>query len=308
MAERRMFTKKITNSDAFIDMPLSAQALYFHLNMEADDDGFNSSPKKVQRMIRASDDDLKLLIAKRFIIVFETGVVVIKHWRMHNLLRKDRYNPTQYQEEMTRLMLKDNGSYTENLPVLDSVATTWQPNDNQMATQDSIGKDSIGKLSIEKDREDKKSKETFVSLIESYTTEPQLISALKSYVEMRKKMKGFTTHALKINLNTLSKLTDDDATKVAIVEQSIEHSWKSFYELKNSVLKESKEKPLPSWYAQAKEEEESPEVTKEKHLEHLRTLYKLYSTPPINEEKLESTRLLYKDLTGRDIEEDIKEK
>lgn len=164
-------------------------------------------------------------------------------------------------------------------------------------------------IDIEEEKEvEKKKKETFVSLIESYTTDPLLISALKSYVEMRKKMKGFTTHALKINLNTLSKLTDDDVTKVAIVEQSIEHSWKSFYELKNSVLKESKEKPLPSWYAQAKEEEESPEVTKEKHLEHLRTLYKLYSTPPINEEKLESTRLLYKDLTGRDIEEDIKEK
>ena len=104
MAERRMFTQKIVDSDAFLDMPLTTQALYFHLNMRADDDGFVNNPKKIQRMICASDDDLKLLIAKRFLLAFENGVVVIKHWRMHNLLRKDRYNPTQYQEYMEQLL------------------------------------------------------------------------------------------------------------------------------------------------------------------------------------------------------------
>lgn len=138
MAERRMFTLKIVDSDAFLDMPMSAQALYFHLNMRADDDGFVNNPKKISRMIGASDDDLKILLAKRFVLGFESGVIVIKHWRMHNLLRKDRYNPTQYQEEFARLQLKDNGSYTE-------LATTWQPSGNQVATQDSIGKVSIGK-------------------------------------------------------------------------------------------------------------------------------------------------------------------
>ena len=145
MAERRMFTLKIVDSDAFLDMPMSAQALYFHLNMRADDDGFVNNPKKISRMIGASDDDLKILLAKRFVLGFESGVIVIKHWRMHNLLRKDRYNPTQYQEEFARLQLKDNGSYTE-------LATTWQPLGNQMATQDSIGKDSIGKVSIGKSK------------------------------------------------------------------------------------------------------------------------------------------------------------
>lgn len=155
IAERRMFTKKIVDSDAFLDMPLTTQALYFHLNMRADDDGFVNNPKKIQRMIGASEDDLRLLIAKRFVLSFENGVVVIKHWRMHNLLRKDRYNPTQYQEEKAMLELKDNGSYTEGveIPILiepdNRVATTWQPNGNQMATQVSIGKDSIGKESIE---------------------------------------------------------------------------------------------------------------------------------------------------------------
>jgi len=144
MAERRMFTLKIVDSDAFLDMPMSAQALYFHLNMRADDDGFVNNPKKISRMIGASDDDLKILLAKRFVLGFESGVIVIKHWRMHNLLRKDRYNPTQYQEEFARLQLKDNGSYTE-------LATTWQPLGNQMATQVSIGKVSIGKSKVNDD-------------------------------------------------------------------------------------------------------------------------------------------------------------
>lgn len=152
MAERRMFTKKIIDSDAFLDMPLSTQSLYFHLNMRADDDGFINNAKKIQRMIGASEDDLKLLIAKRFVLAFESGVIVIKHWRMHNLLRKDRYNPTHYKEEYAMLGLKDNGAYTEKAAV-ECLATDWQPTDNQsgnqLATQDRLGKDSIGKERID---------------------------------------------------------------------------------------------------------------------------------------------------------------
>lgn len=140
MAERRMFTQKITDSDAFVEMPLSAQALYFHLNMHADDDGFLNNANKIRKSINASEADLKLLILKRFILPFESGVVVIKHWRMHNLLRKDRYNPTQYQKEFSRLELrKTDNAYTEK----GIVATTWKPNGNHLAPQDSIGKDSI---------------------------------------------------------------------------------------------------------------------------------------------------------------------
>lgn len=154
MAERRMFTQKIIDSDAFLDMPLSSQALYFHLNMRADDDGFINNPKRIQRTVGASDDDLKLLLAKRFVIGFASGVLVIKHWRMHNALRKDRYSPTQYQEEFAMLEVKDNKAYTERLPELqepnaETVATTWQPHGNHLAPQYSIGKDSIDKGSIE---------------------------------------------------------------------------------------------------------------------------------------------------------------
>jgi hypothetical protein len=115
--------------------------------MRADDDGFVNNPKRIQRMIGASEDDLKLLLAKRFILGFENGVVVIKHWRMHNLLRKDRYNPTQYIEQKSQLEIKEDGAYTEK-PLGNHLATTWQPNGNQMATQVSIGKDSIVEDSI----------------------------------------------------------------------------------------------------------------------------------------------------------------
>lgn len=114
MAERRCFTQKIINSDAFLDMPLSTQALYFHLSMGADDDGFVNNPRRIQRLIGASEDDLKLLIAKRFALAYEDGVIVIKHWRMHNTLKKDRLKKPHYPEIAARLYIKENGSYTEN--------------------------------------------------------------------------------------------------------------------------------------------------------------------------------------------------
>lgn len=132
MAERRMFAKTIIDSDSFLDMPLSTQALYFHLNMRADDDGFINNAKKIQRMIGASDDDLRILIGKNFIIPFETGIIVIKHWKIHNYIRNDRYKPTVYQEEKALLSEKDNKAYTLGIP-----------NDNQMETQVRLGKVNI---------------------------------------------------------------------------------------------------------------------------------------------------------------------
>ena len=171
MAERRMFAKTIVDSDAFLDMPLSSQALYFHLSMRADDDGFVNNPKKIQRMIGCSDDDLKLLIAKRFVLIFDSGVIVIKHWRLHNTLRKDRYKPTIYQEEFKKLILKSDGGYTDRLPsgcqvVARRLPSGCQADDkeettknvdsneinelddgcqtgNQVATQDRLGKDRL---------------------------------------------------------------------------------------------------------------------------------------------------------------------
>ena len=145
MAERRMFAKTIIDSDSFLDMPLSAQALYFHLSMRADDDGFINNPKKIQRMIGASDDDCKLLIAKRFIITFESGVIVIKHWKIHNYIRNDRYKPTVYKEEKAMLIEKENKVYTE-------AENVGIPNGYQLDTQVRLGKDRI---ELGKDRKGK---------------------------------------------------------------------------------------------------------------------------------------------------------
>lgn len=126
MAEKRMFSKTIIDSDLFLDMPVSTQCLYFHLCMRADDDGFVNSPKKILRMVGSSDDDLRLLIAKSFIIPFDSGVVVIKHWRLHNYIRKDTYKPTIYQEEKDQLQLDENKSYTVGQPSVDVSSTQYR--------------------------------------------------------------------------------------------------------------------------------------------------------------------------------------
>lgn len=137
-----MFAKTIIDSDEFLDMPLSAQALYFHLSMRADDDGFVNSPKRIQRMIGASEDDMKLLLAKSFILLFDTGIIVIKHWRINNYIQNDRYKPTMYTDERSMLTLKDNNEYLLEGECIQNGYIT--------DTQYRLGKDSKGKDSKEK--------------------------------------------------------------------------------------------------------------------------------------------------------------
>lgn len=148
MAERRMFAKTVIDSDAFTDMPLSTQALYFHLSMRADDDGFLNSAQKIMRMIGAAKNDFDLLIAKRFIIQFPDGICVIKHWRIHNYLRKDRYVETVYTEHKAALSIKENGAYSVQISGENAVGI---PDGNQRLTQVRIDKDRLGKDSIVKD-------------------------------------------------------------------------------------------------------------------------------------------------------------
>ena len=111
MAERRMFAKTIIDSDAFLEMPDSSQLLYFHLAMRADDDGFVNKPKTIMKMCGCKDDDMTLLFMKKFLIPFESGVVVIKHWKIHNYIRKDTYTETKYKEEKALLETDENGAY-----------------------------------------------------------------------------------------------------------------------------------------------------------------------------------------------------
>lgn len=136
MAERRMFAKSIVLSDAFLDMPLSARCLYFTLGMLADDDGFIGSPKSIMRQCGASQDDMAILLQKRYVLAFESGVIVIKHWRMNNYLQNDRHKSTTYLEELGTLIVDERGAYTEaNKACIQNVYTD---------------KDSIVKNSIEK--------------------------------------------------------------------------------------------------------------------------------------------------------------
>ena len=151
MAERRMFAKTIIDSDAFLDMPVTARLLYYDLAMRADDDGFVNSPKKIMRMVGASQDDLSILVLRKFIIPFDSGIVVIKHWRIHNYIRKDTYNATPYQEELSMLSVDANKAYTLN------PSTNRQLSVNEPSTQVSIGKVSIDKDSIDKVRKGKES-------------------------------------------------------------------------------------------------------------------------------------------------------
>ena len=148
-----MFAKAIIDSDAFLDMPPSTQVLYFHLAMRADDDGFINNPKTIMRIVGAKDDDIKLLVAKRFIIPFDSGVVVIKHWRIHNYIQKDRYTETKYIEEKNQLIInKKNGYSLKQIGLLDD------ENDNVyiLDTQDRLGKDRLGKDRLELERDKNK--------------------------------------------------------------------------------------------------------------------------------------------------------
>ena len=137
MAQKRMFDKTITNADDFVEMPISSQVLYFHLSMNADDDGFVNNWKSIMRMIGTKEDDLKVLIAKNYIIPFDSGVIVIKHWRLNNFLRKDRHVVTKYQKELSMLEINDNQEY-------------WLTNGQPSIDKNSIDKNSIDKNSIDK--------------------------------------------------------------------------------------------------------------------------------------------------------------
>lgn len=133
--KRRCFSQSILQSDSFLDLTAESQILYIHLNMEADDEGFINNARRIARMTGATEDNLNELISRGFIISFESGVVVVKHWFIHNSIRNDRLKPTVYQEEKAQITTKENGAYTLGIPNDNQMATKCQPNDNQMTTK-----------------------------------------------------------------------------------------------------------------------------------------------------------------------------
>lgn len=199
MAERRMFTKKITDSDAFTALPPTTQALYFHLCMNADDDGFNNKIRQAMFNAHADQNDFNLLVQQRFIIPFDNkGVIVIKHWKMHNIIRTDRYHKTEYIEEKSKLILKENGVYTEHS---NQTTTNGIPCDNQMEPEVRLGKVSIGKDSIysanfthfwevyPKKKEKSRAYACYKARLNDGYSEDELIKAAQNYAQECKKEK-----------------------------------------------------------------------------------------------------------------------
>lgn len=196
MAAKRMFSREIIESDLFLEMPLTTQALYFHLGMRADDEGFVNSPKKILREINCSNDDLKLLIAKGYVICFESGIIVITHWNMHNTIQKDRFKSTIYVEEKARLTTDSNKKYI--LP--DSAESNCLPSGNQMdteciqdvsilETQYRLDKNRLDKISIDSVSADADNRNAFdynsvVNLFNSICTS---LPQIKKLTEKRRK-------------------------------------------------------------------------------------------------------------------------
>lgn len=237
MAQRRMFSPKIVASDAFLDMPTSSRELYFQLGMYADDDGF-VNPKRIVRMIGASEDDLKVLVAKRFVIPFENGVVVIKHWAINNLIRKDFYRETSYLEQKKMLVVKENGAYTEA--------------GNKMLTisSPSIGKDRIGKDTTEKsvEKEEKlinrKNIEEVIHYFYElkgwkYKSTPAQQNLFRRYLRPAKELLELCEGSLTESKECIKKLADWAISRE--LDWSIETVFKKWYEL--DFLKPKEKKP-----------------------------------------------------------------
>ena len=193
MADKRMFSLKIVDSDLFLDMPLSSQCLYFHLSMRADDDGFVNNPKKIIKIIGANEDDLKILIAKGFVIVFDQGIIVITHWKINNFIRKDRYKPTMYIEQKQQLYQTENGVY-----ISEEKVGCHLVNQRLSSGQPSIDKGRLDKVSIDKGREgeiDKKSTPIF------YVEFKNVRLSKEEYKKLNEKLNSHTD----IMINKLSR-------------------------------------------------------------------------------------------------------
>ena len=188
MADRRMMSKTVIDTDMFLDMPISAQSLYFHLLLRADDDGFLKNIKTIMRTVGASPDDIKLLIAKQYLLLFESGVVAIKHWRVHNVIRKDRYKPTTC-DERNLIELDSSGEYklltTAGIPNGNQLTTAGIPNGNP-------GKDRLGKDRLGKDRLGKREKREVTQEEMSKAKKPRMLESKKLMEVYQKNIKPVT--------------------------------------------------------------------------------------------------------------------
>ena len=216
MANKRMFSLSVVDTDTFLEMPLSSRLLYYELGMRADDDGFVANWKKILAFTGLKEDDLKVLIAKKYIIPFDSGVIVIRHWRMNNYLQNDRTKPTIYQNELNELGLDSNNVYTMDTTCIHS----------------------IDKNSIDKNRLDNKEQK-------KYFEDEKLNDIFNEFLQLRKKLKAVNSErAINSLLNTLAKYDDD--TKYRMIDNSIRNSWKDVYPIKDSKYEETQRK-IEEW-------------------------------------------------------------
>lgn len=232
MAQRRMFSKKITDTDSFLDMSLSAQALYFHLNMGADDEGFVDNVKKIQRSIGASNDDLKILIGKGFLIPFESGVVVIRHWRIHNYIQADRFQATIYQDEKEQLEF--DKSKIASIKPLDQCIQNVSKMDTQVRLgEDSLDKDRLDKVNnLYSDEDEKKSLSQIIKSTSVKINERQ-IQQIQEYIGLDNMTVEMIGYAI--------QLTEDAGAESFNYLNKILKSWKdkgltSLDEAKNETI------------------------------------------------------------------------
>lgn len=212
MSDRRMFSNAVIDTDTFLDMPLTTQALYFHLGMKADDDGFVGSPKKIVRAVNCTEDDFKLLVSKGFVLCFENGVIVITHWNINNIMRKDRRKSTIYTDEKARLTTEKNDTYSIHQSDVNRLSTNCQPNDDQMSAQNKLNKNKLNKNNISSSASaDTRTHFDYQSVINSFNS---ICVSLPKFLKLTDKRR----QAIKKAKSLLDDLSFDDY--FAMVEQS----------------------------------------------------------------------------------------
>lgn len=276
-----MMSKSIIETDKFMDMPMSAQCLYFHLLLRADDDGFIVSPKRTMRSIGCTDDDMKILIAKSYVLAFESGVIVVKHWRIHNYVKRDRYKQSSIPESKL-IMLDENREYqylepkrnqsgtslepkrskeehegySEDHEEYDKINTSngAEPNWNQNGTKmepkwfhrlDKIRLDKIRGEEIRKDKKEKQSVSLKTIIEEFAGKNSMLFEAVKDWIEMRKTIKApLTARAASMSFKRLCELSHgNESMMIEILNQSTLNCWKGLFPLKTpSGLQDQKSK------------------------------------------------------------------
>lgn len=217
MAQRRMFSRKITETDHFLEMPLSSQALYFHLNMGADDEGFIDKAKTIQRTIGASDDDMKLLIAKGFLIPFESGVVVIRHWRIHNYIQADRFQATIHQNEKKQLEF-DKSKIASIKPLDQCIQNVYKMDTQVRLGEDRLDKDRLDKVNnLYSDEDEKKSLSQIIKSTSVKLNERQ-IQQIQEYIGLDNMTVEMIDYAI--------QLTEDAGAESFNYLNKILKSWK----------------------------------------------------------------------------------